>query len=238
MLDIILITSFVFVVWWAWSMKLPAKFPPGPRFPLPIIGDSYRMTSMSMTATVKDMRKKYGDVFGFYITSNQKVVFVCDPKLISELAFGDEFQRRRIGHDIAVRIRGGASLGGDTPGVLFTSNQTWVEQRRFCLSTLRDFGFGKLTMEEFISDEVDKFIDYLETKSTGGKNSLQPRELFSVSVINSIWRMINGSTYENDDEKLLDLIEKNHFFTQQVAKPACRLPCSTGSLRRYLKGQV
>jgi len=219
MLDIILITGGVFIAWWIYTMRLPKSFPPGPRFPLPIIGDSYRMDAGSLTTTVKSMRKKYGDVFGFYLTSNLKVVFVCDPDLLNEVAFSDDFTGRR-NMEVAHRIRGGVSLGGDLPGVLFSSNQTWVEQRRFCLSTLRDFGFGKQSMEEFINEELERFVEYLEIKSSGGKNSIYPKDVLSVSVVNSLWRMINGTTFENDDPRLHDLTDKNHYFTAEVSKVA------------------
>jgi hypothetical protein len=32
---------------------------------------------------------------------------------------------------------------GPISGVIMSQSQTWVEQRRFTLKTLRDFGFGK-----------------------------------------------------------------------------------------------
>lgn len=44
-------------------------------------------------------------------------------------------------------------------GVLFSEGKTHQEQRRFMLTTLRDFGFGKSNMESFINEEVRQFCD-------------------------------------------------------------------------------
>ena len=44
-------------------------------------------------------------------------------------------------------------------GVLFSEGKTHQEQRRFMLTTLRDFGFGKSNMESFINEEVHQFCD-------------------------------------------------------------------------------
>ena len=38
--------------------------------------------------------------------------------------------------------------------VILSEGRTWVEQRRFALRTLRDFGFGKQGMEEMTQEEV------------------------------------------------------------------------------------
>jgi hypothetical protein len=43
--------------------------------------------------------------------------------------------------------------------VFFTDGPFWVEQRRFTLRHLRDFGFGKQSMEGFIMAEVEDTIN-------------------------------------------------------------------------------
>ncbi len=39
---------------------------------------------------------------------------------------------------------------GDLTGIFFSNGKEWQEQRRFALKNLRDFGFGKLSMEELV----------------------------------------------------------------------------------------
>ena len=44
-------------------------------------------------------------------------------------------------------------------GVVFSEGRTHQEQRRFMVSTLKDFGFGKSDMEGLINDEMGHFCD-------------------------------------------------------------------------------
>ncbi len=39
---------------------------------------------------------------------------------------------------------------GQIPGLMFSNGQEWVEQRRFATRSLKDFGFGTMSMEEVI----------------------------------------------------------------------------------------
>jgi hypothetical protein len=48
-----------------------------------------------------------------------------------------------------------------TAGLLQSSGTEWVEQRRFALRQLRDLGFGKASMEDTISEEIDKLSNLL-----------------------------------------------------------------------------
>lgn len=47
-------------------------------------------------------------------------------------------------------------------GIIFADGASWAEQRRFVLKTLRDFGFGKGSMESLIKDEVFDLVEYLK----------------------------------------------------------------------------
>ena len=40
------------------------------------------------------------------------------------------------------------------PGVIFSSGESWRENRRVCLSILRDFGMGRPIMEEIVSFSI------------------------------------------------------------------------------------
>jgi len=94
---------------------------------------------------------------------------------------------------------------GDENGILMSSGDVWLEQRRFAMRTLRDFGFGKTSMEEMILDEAQELCDWL--KLQGGK----PVELyrrFSLAVVNSLWRIITGERYDHQDEALVDIMDK------------------------------
>ena len=44
-------------------------------------------------------------------------------------------------------------------GVAFSEGKTHQEQRRFMITTLKDFGFGKSNMEDIINEEVCSFCD-------------------------------------------------------------------------------
>ena len=47
------------------------------------------------------------------------------------------------------------------PGVIATSGKYWREQRRFLLKNLKDFGFGRASMESIIQDEMAKLCSKL-----------------------------------------------------------------------------
>ena len=58
------------------------------------------------------------------------------------------------------------TTNGGTHGVIFTFGPYWRELRRFLLRNLRDFGFGKSSMEDMFQEEVRKLCRVL-AKSAG-----------------------------------------------------------------------
>jgi len=99
---------------------------------------------------------------------------------------------------------GSSFIVGDEFGIMQASGDTWLEQRRFSLRTLRDFGFGKTSMEGMIMEEAHELCDWLK-KQNGAPVVLKRR--FSLAVVNSLWRIVTGERHEHDDKGLTDIMD-------------------------------
>ena len=115
----------------------------------------------------------YGKISGFYL-GNIPVVLLTDFHLIKE-AFKNEALSARPSFPFIEDSRPGSELmdwevNGGMPGVIFTHGKYWKELRRFMLRNLRDFGFGKTSMEDLFQLEVGKLCKVLD-KTAGSKCS-------------------------------------------------------------------
>lgn len=94
-------------------------------------------------------------------------------------------------------------------GLLLTDEEFWVEQRRFVLRHLREFGFGKRTMAELVQEEAVELVDTFKAKiakSSNGKGQvIAMRDAFSVGVLNTLWSMMASKRYDIEDKELQDL---------------------------------
>ena len=159
MLDLLAIFLLVLIpLWYLKTFQHPNHFPPGPRRPLPILGDGYILGS-DMFKGFQKLQKRYGDIFGLWLGS-QRTVVVSDFDTLQDLLNKPQ-TANRITVQVADLLRRGTSYGS-TPGVLFSSGITWVEMRRTSLHILRDFGMGKCALEDMIEDEVDNLLTYIE----------------------------------------------------------------------------
>jgi Cytochrome P450 len=51
-------------------------------------------------------------------------------------------------------------------GLIFNDGDAWKSHRRFSLKTLKDFGFGKKSLESVLLEESDRMVDFLVEKNS------------------------------------------------------------------------
>ncbi|TRY63592.1 hypothetical protein TCAL_08284 [Tigriopus californicus] len=205
-------TAFIGLVftWWYKNYTQPKGFPNGPNLALPFIGHGYKLGS-NVVESYHKFRGKYGDIFGLFLGPS-RIVVLNDFDSIQESGFHDDFSDRP---KFLPGIKGTLSDGGE-PGVIFSNGKHWSEQRRFALRTLRDFGFGKLKMEEVIDEQVNQLCSALE----GIRG--QPMSVFGVfntSVVNALWTITTGQGVCANDPRIQRITQLLNEFDESSASP-------------------
>ena len=80
-------------IWYIKSWFHPKDFPPGPRFPFPIIGDLYLVGS-DFVKGLKKLKEKFGPTFGFWL-GTQRCVVVTDFELLQDVMNRSETSSRQ-----------------------------------------------------------------------------------------------------------------------------------------------
>ena len=89
-------------------------------------------------------------------------------------------------------------------GVATSSGKDWKNIRSFSLRVLRDFGFGKRSLQSRVKEEVELFIQEVE------KNVNKPfdiRHTLQISVANIICSVVFGKRFEYDDKDFIQQID-------------------------------
>uniref|UniRef100_A0A3Q2DN33 Cytochrome P450, family 2, subfamily N, polypeptide 13 n=1 Tax=Cyprinodon variegatus TaxID=28743 RepID=A0A3Q2DN33_CYPVA len=83
----------------------------------------------------------------------------------------------------------------DRYGIVVSNGEKWKRQRRFALSTLRNFGLGKNTLEQSICEEIRHLQEEIESENG------DPAGLFNNAVANIICQLVMGKRYEYTDHR-------------------------------------
>ncbi|XP_054238225.1 cytochrome P450 2C19-like isoform X3 [Indicator indicator] len=189
-----------FTAWKGRSGK--GQMPPGPA-PLPILGNILQVKPKNLAKTIEKLSKEYGPVFTVHLGSDP-VVMLTGYDVVKEALIdrADEFASR--GHmPIGDRANNGL-------GIIFSNNNEWLQVRRFALTTLRNFGMGKKSIEMRIQEEAEYLLKEInKTKGT----PFDPTFMLSCAVSNIICSIVFGKRYDYKDKKFLSLMNNmNNIF--------------------------
>ncbi|XP_040298471.1 cytochrome P450 2G1-like [Bufo bufo] len=179
-----------------WRRKLKKKnLPPGPP-PLPILGTMLHVSTKEMPQSLMKLSETYGPVFTIYLSSAPAVV----------LAGYDCVKEALIDNGHMFSVRGPSELGNllfKGCGVILTNGERWKQLRRFSLTTLRNFGMGKRSIEERIQEEARYLAE--EIKKNGG-TPFDPTYLLTLAVSNVICSIVFGERFDYKDNKFKTLL--------------------------------
>ncbi|XP_028710945.1 cytochrome P450 2A8 [Peromyscus leucopus] len=186
----------IMIIMSVWRQRrLLGKMPPGPT-PLPFIGNLLELDTEKFRDSLSKIREQYGPVFTIYLGSRPVVVLwgydAVKEALIDQ---AEEFGGRGQQAFLNWFFKG--------YGVLLSSGERSKQLRRFSISTLRDFGFGKRGIEERIIEEAGFLIQAF--RDTNGAN-IDPTFYMSRTVSNIISSIVFGDRFEYDNKEFLSLL--------------------------------
>ncbi|XP_014246954.1 probable cytochrome P450 303a1 [Cimex lectularius] len=201
----VFLCAFIFGLLLLLDAKKPTNFPPGPKW-YPFVGSALCVAKMRQNMggylykATAELARQYGPIVGLKVGKDRQVI-CCDYPTIKEMLTMEEFDGRPQGPFYETRT------WGTRRGLLLTDEEFWVEQRRFVLRHLREFGFGRRTMAELVETEAEHLLSvFKENVNKGnGKAIVEMADAFGVNVLNTLWMMMASIRYSPDDKELKKL---------------------------------
>ncbi|XP_048036539.1 cytochrome P450 2M1-like isoform X1 [Megalobrama amblycephala] len=179
------------------------RLPPGPA-PNLLVGNLFQFNVKEAYKYYLELSKKYGSVVTIWL-GNTPVIIISGYKALKEtmIGLGEEFSGRA---DYPLIMK--STLGY---GVMSTSGHRWKQMRKFSLTTLKDFGMGRRSIEERVREEAEYLVEMIK-KCEG--SAFSPADMLSNAVSNVICSIVFGHRFEFEDPQFQFLLRTvNTYFT-------------------------
>ncbi|XP_040842968.1 cytochrome P450 2D17-like isoform X1 [Ochotona curzoniae] len=177
-----------------------ARYPPGP-MGLPVVGNLLQVDFQNPTSCFRKLQYRYGDVFSLQLAWTPVVVLNGLVAMREALVTYSEDTSDRP-HTPLLEFQG---FKPHSQGVIMAHyGPAWREQRRFSVSTLRNFGLGKKSLEQWVTEEAACLCAAF---SEHAGHPFRPSRLLNKAVCNVIASLTHGRRFEYEEPCLNRLIE-------------------------------
>uniref|UniRef100_A0A8D0UMT4 Cytochrome P450 2J2 n=2 Tax=Sus scrofa TaxID=9823 RepID=A0A8D0UMT4_PIG len=175
--------------------RSPKNYPPGPPR-LPFLGNFFHLDVEKGHLALQRFVKEYGNIISLDSSVFSSVVITGLPLIKEAFVHQDQHFANRPMIPTQERVF-------KKNGLIMSNGQVWKEQRRFALTTLRNFGLGKKSLEERIQEEAQYLI-----QAIGEENGqpFNPHFKINNAVSNIICSITFGKRFDYQDDQFQELL--------------------------------
>ncbi|GMR46862.1 hypothetical protein PMAYCL1PPCAC_17057, partial [Pristionchus mayeri] len=209
MLALIVVLLLTFIGWEVVLFyRRRASLPAGP-FAVPVLGNFINeIKPPFIHVGLKRLSARFGPIFTVHLP--YPVVNISDFEIIRDTFRGKDVTGRM--YNVLIETTRLCENGG----IINSDGSDWMEQRRFTIATLRDFGMGKNLMEEKVRLSARNMIEFI---NKGDLTDTDLRWSIQVFVSNIINEFLFGVQFPFDDcSKLMDFVKGFNEAIEGVSK--------------------